>query len=228
MEAAMTEMTDTDRLAALLCELFPTAERSRWPFSVQLAAERLVAAGVGFVGDADHYPGCDRNPCRCAGYTATPAPCPVHGVECGIVPTDFGQQIANPEARPKGLPIAATPAPLPPANPSLMGTIQKGRGDKPPLAATPAPLDVDPWTALRDEVDAMNRWYGERGNPCSAWVGWWPATGWYGGCGYDGEPMEEMADADGDTPEATARNLVRLMAEYRERVDRQREEDNRE
>jgi len=39
-------VSDTDRLAALLCDLFPTAERSRWPFSVQMAAERLTAAGV--------------------------------------------------------------------------------------------------------------------------------------------------------------------------------------
>jgi len=130
-------MSDTDRLAALqevrgilndhiirLARYWRTSHIETFANEAIAILDEQIAAGVGFVGDADHYPGCDRNPCRCAGYTATPAPCPVHGVECGIVPTDFGQQIANPEARPKGLPIAATPAPLPPANPSLMGTIQ--------------------------------------------------------------------------------------------------------
>jgi hypothetical protein len=129
-------MDDTDRLAALLDAhwLFRTddgvfrctaddwtlapnteiAEGDRvYPFTQHIAA-RLIAAGVGFVGDADHYPGCDRNPCRCAGYTATPAP-------------------------------------LPPANPSLMGTIQKGRGDKPP--GIPAPLDV----VVRGQLDLLTR-----------------------------------------------------------------------
>lgn len=50
----MTREGDRERLAALLCDLFPTAERSRWPFSVQLAAERLLDAGVTVAwGDED-------------------------------------------------------------------------------------------------------------------------------------------------------------------------------
>ena len=46
-------MTEQERLAALLCDLFPTAERSRWPFSVQLAAQRLLEAGVTVAWDDD-------------------------------------------------------------------------------------------------------------------------------------------------------------------------------
>ncbi len=46
---------ERERLAALLCDLFPTAERSRWPFSVQLAAERLLDAGVTVAWDEDEH-----------------------------------------------------------------------------------------------------------------------------------------------------------------------------
>lgn len=97
------------------------------------------------------------------------------------------------------------------------------------IRANQSKLDVsDPWTGLREEVDAMNRWYAEdgvKGSPASAWVGYWPAIGWYGGCGYDGEPMEEMADASGETAGEAARSLVRLMREYRERIDHERVEE---
>jgi len=39
-------MTDTDRLAALLIEVFPAANRNQWPFSAMDVAKALIAAGV--------------------------------------------------------------------------------------------------------------------------------------------------------------------------------------
>lgn len=39
-------MTDTDRLAALLCEVFPAANRNQWPFAAMDVAASLIAAGV--------------------------------------------------------------------------------------------------------------------------------------------------------------------------------------
>ena len=70
----------------------------------------------------------------------------------------------------------------------------------------------------------MNAWDPGNAAAYSAWVGYWPVTGWYGGCGFDAEPIEDMAEADGATPEACAASLVLLMREYRDRVDRERAE----
>jgi len=39
-------MTDTDRLAALLIEVFPAANRNQWPFTAMDVANALIAAGV--------------------------------------------------------------------------------------------------------------------------------------------------------------------------------------
>jgi hypothetical protein len=129
-------MTDTDRLAALLHE---SATNSGWASCVHspenewlpwcvVIATRLVAAGVGFVGDADHYPGCDRNPCRCAGYTATPAPLdvdcgdPFHKTAecptCGLPDTGYDRGYRDGRA--------ATPAPL--DVPTIVGLLNSDHG----------------------------------------------------------------------------------------------------
>ena len=93
------------------------------------------------------------------------------------------------------------------------------------------PVDApagDPWAELRAEVEATNRWYdGDRPvNSVSAWVGFWPPTGWYGGAGFEGDCMEEVADASGATAGEAATMLVRLMREWRDRTDRERAEDD--
>ena len=86
----------------------------------------------------------------------------------------------------------------------------------------------DPWAELRAEVEATNRWYdGDKPvNSVSAWVGFWPPTGWYGGAGFDGDCMEEVAEASGATAGEAATMLVRLMREWRDRTDRERAEED--
>lgn len=39
-------MSDTDRLAELLIEVFPAANRNQWPFAATDVAAALIAAGV--------------------------------------------------------------------------------------------------------------------------------------------------------------------------------------
>ena len=91
-----------------------------------------------------------------------------------------------------------------------------------------APREGDPWAELRAEVEATNRWYdGDKPvNSVSAWVGFWPPTGWYGGAGFDGDCMEEVAEASGATAGEAATMLVRLMREWRDRTDRERAEED--
>jgi len=72
-------MTDTDRLAALLCEVFPAANRNQWPFAAMDVAAFLVAAGVTLAPRCicshkrvDHTTWCDSEGCPCR-FTGTVA-----------------------------------------------------------------------------------------------------------------------------------------------------------
>lgn len=44
---------DRDRLSALLADLFPVVSRSWWPFTVEQAADALIASGVTFAPPLD-------------------------------------------------------------------------------------------------------------------------------------------------------------------------------
>jgi hypothetical protein len=83
----------------------------------------------------------------------------------------------------------------------------------------------EPWDRLRAEVEATEAWYGDKSG-VNAWVGWDRLSGWYGGAAVDGEPYtEEVPQVEGHSPDETAGLIADALREYRERIDREREEE---
>ena len=82
-----------------------------------------------------------------------------------------------------------------------------------------------PWQALLDECREMEKWHLPDRVGVNAWVGVDTFTGLYGGVGFDGDQDEDIGQVDGDTPEAIILELISRMREWRERIDRERAED---
>ena len=82
------------------------------------------------------------------------------------------------------------------------------------------------WQALLDECRAMERWYLPQRIAVNAWVGVDTFTGLYGGVGFDGDQDEGIGQVEGDTPEPIILELISRMRGYRERIDRERAEED--
>ncbi len=81
------------------------------------------------------------------------------------------------------------------------------------------------WQALLDECREMEKWHLPDRVGVNAWVGVDTFTGLYGAVSFDGEPEDDIGQVDGDTPEAIILELISRMREWRERIDRERAED---
>jgi hypothetical protein len=166
MTRSVKAMTDTDRLAALLIEVFPAANRNQWPFTAMDVAASLIAAGVTLapapLGQSVRPP-CRHQPCRMRDGHLGPCEWTTddkHDYEwcrrCLLVRQANGSSDAKPCRGPAKVRLRtpdtvwrpdelaamhpATPAPLDREREAY----EAGRlaGYEEGLAATPAPLDV--------------------------------------------------------------------------------------
>jgi hypothetical protein len=84
------------------------------------------------------------------------------------------------------------------------------------------------WEDVKSEVAAMEAWYARDGENVGAniFVGWDRYSQWYAGMSIDGEVGEEPYQQEADTPEAALRLLIAESRAYRERIDRERREED--
>ena len=88
---------------------------------------------------------------------------------------------------------------------------------------------IEIWEDVKAEVAAMEAW-----NAAAGWAGWtniyvgWDTAlggSWYAGMSEGGEIVDEVGQHEASTPEEALRSLLTAAREYRERIDRERAED---
>jgi hypothetical protein len=86
------------------------------------------------------------------------------------------------------------------------------------------------WEDVKSEVAAMEAWYARDGEKVGVdiFVGWDCYSKWYAGMSIDGEVGGEPYQQEADTPEEALRLFIAKSRAYRERIDRERREENEE